>query len=122
MQPMKPKKPVPRPKASPAPARRAPAKTCWLRLDWPLLPGCISQAYGRCGQPGCACKGKPPRLHGPYYRWTGLIAGKATTITLDAAEARECQRRIKRFRALQARVRRWSERGLRRAPWMDRAR
>lgn len=101
-------------------AKAASAKILWLRLDWPLLPGCISKAYSRCGQPRCACKGKPPKLHGPYYRWTGLVAGKPTTITLDLAEARECQRRIKRFRSLQKRVRQWIAQAMRCAPWKDR--
>ncbi len=108
------------PKLTAPRGQRAPAKTRWLRLDWPLLPGCISKAYSRCGQPGCACKGRPPRLHGPYYRWTGLVAGKPTTITLDPAEARECQRRIKRFRSLQKRLRRWIAEGMRWAPWNER--
>ena len=101
-------------------AGHPPVKTLWLRLDWPLLPGCISKAYSRCGQPGCACKAKPPKLHGPYHRWTGLVAGKPTTITLDAAEARECQRRIKRFRSLQKRLRKWITQGMRSAPWNQR--
>jgi hypothetical protein len=95
-------------------------KTLWLPLDWPLLPGCISTARSRCGQPGCACKGRPPKLHGPYYRWTGLVAGKPTTITLSAAEARECQRRIQRFRRLQKRLRTYMAQGLRSAPWNQR--
>ena len=92
-------------------------KTLYLPLDWPFLPGCISTARSRCGQPGCACKAKPPRLHGPYFRWTGLVAGKPTTITLSAKEARECQRRIKRFRRLQKRLRHWIAQGMRCAPW-----
>jgi len=95
-------------------------KTLRLPLDWPFLPGCISTAYSRCGQPRCACKGKPPKLHGPYYRWTGLVAGKPTTITLNAAEAQECQRRIKRFRRLQKRLQQWIAQGIRYAPWNQR--
>jgi hypothetical protein len=95
-------------------------KTLRLRLDWPLLPGCISTARSRCGQPRCACKGKPPKLHGPYYRWTGLVAGKPTTITLSPTEARECQRRIKRFRRLQKCLRQLVAKGIRCAPWNQR--
>jgi len=96
------------------------AKTLWLRLDWPLLPGCISKAYSRCGKSGCPCKAKPPKLHGPYYRWTGLVAGKPTTITLDVTEAGECRRRIKRFHRLQKRLRQWIAQGMRCAPWKQR--
>jgi hypothetical protein len=95
-------------------------KTLWLRLDWPLLPGCISTVRSRCGRPRCVCKAKPPKLHGPYYRWTGLVDGKPTTITLSVGEARECQRRIRRFRRLQERLHRWLARAMQRAPWHHR--
>jgi hypothetical protein len=88
-----------------------------LRLDWPLLPGCISTVHSRCGKARCVCKGKPPKLHGPYYRWTGLVQGKPTTITLSEAEARDCERRIRRLRRLEERLSRWLERAMRQAPW-----
>lgn len=104
-----------RPKITPAKV-----KTLWLRLDWPLLPGCISTVRSRCGRPRCVCKAKPPKLHGPYHRWTGLIDGKPTTITLSAAEARECNRRIRRFRRLQERLHRLIGRAMRHAPWNQR--
>ena len=51
---------------SPAP------KTLTLHITLPLLPGSLSTARSTCGKPNCACKAKPPKLHGPYYRWTGL--------------------------------------------------
>lgn len=102
-------------------SRGSKTKTLWLRLDWPLLPGCISTAYSRCGRPRCVCKGKPPKLHGPYYRWTGLVDGKPTTITLSAAEARDCERRIRRFRQLQERLRRSLARAMQQAPWNQRS-
>ena len=95
-------------------------KTLRLPLDWPFLPGCISTVYSRCGKRRCACKAKPANLHGPYYRWTGLVKGKPTTITLGAAEARECQRRIQRFRRLQERLRDWTVRAMEHAPWKER--
>ena len=101
-------------------SRGSETKTLWLRLDWPLLPGCISTARSRCGRPRCVCKGKPPKLHGPYHRWTGLLNGKPTTITLTAAEARECRRRIRRFRRLQERLHGWMLRAMRVAPWNQR--
>lgn len=108
------------PRASRRKSRGSQTKTLWLRLDWPFLPGCISSVRSRCGRPRCVCKGKPPKLHGPYYRWTGLLDGKPTTITLSAAEARECQRRIQRFRRLQDRLHRWVARAMQRAPWNQR--
>ena len=54
-------------------------KTMTIEYDWPFLSGSISTAEGRCGKSNCACKAKPPRLHGVYYRWTGFIDGKRTT-------------------------------------------
>jgi hypothetical protein len=96
-------------------------KSVWLCLEWPLLPGCISTARSRCGKPQCACKAKPPKLHGPYYRWTGLIKGKPTTITLSKAEAQECQRRIQRYRRLQRCLRQWTKQALEGAPWNQRS-
>ena len=100
--------------------RGSETKKLWLRLDLPFLPGCISTVRSRCGRPRCVCKGKPPKLHGPYYRWTGLVDGKPTTVTLSPAEARECQRRIRRFRRLQERLQRWIAQAMRRAPWNQR--
>ena len=102
-------------------SRGSETKTLWLRLDWPLLPGCISTVHSRCGRARCVCKRRPPKLHGPYYRWTGLVDGKPTTITLSAAEARDCERRIRRFRRLQERLRRWLARAMQHAPWNQRA-
>jgi len=107
-------------RSSPRKSSGRETKTLWLRLDWPFLPGCISTARSRCGRPRCVCRGKPPKLHGPYYRWTGLVKGKPTTITLSAAEARECQRRIRRFRRLQERLHRWLAQAMQRAPWNQR--
>jgi hypothetical protein len=101
-------------------SRGSQTKTLCLRLDWPLLPGCISTVRSRCGRPRCVCKAKPPKLHGPYYRWTGLVDGKPTTITLSAAEVRECERRIRRFRRLQERLHALTDRAMRHAPWNQR--
>ena len=111
---------TPPPRSSRRPRRGTKTKTLWLRLDWPFLPGCISTAHSRCGRPRCVCQGNPPKLHGPYHRWTGLVNGKPTTITLSAAEARECQRRIRRFRRLQDRLHRWLAHAMQNAPWNQR--
>lgn len=46
------------------------------------LPGTLLERTTRCGKPNCACKGEPPRLHGPYHQWTRKIDGKTTTINL----------------------------------------
>ena len=84
---------------------------------WPVLPGSISTARSRCGKPNCTCKGKPPQLHGAYYRWTGFIGGKRTTKTLSKETALECKRRIRNFRNLLREIEILARTSLASAPW-----
>ena len=86
-------------------------------FDGPILPGSISTAKSRCGKPNCACKGKPPRLHGTYHRWTGFMGGKRTTKTLKRDTALECKRRIQNFRKLQRKIELLVRESLAGAPW-----
>ena len=88
-----------------------------LEIAVPLLPGSISTARSTCGKPHCACKGKPPRLHGLYYRWTGFIQGKRTTKTISKEVAKECLRRIKNYRRLQRQIEQLLAQALAQAPW-----
>jgi hypothetical protein len=44
-----------------------------------VLPGSVVVRRMRCGKPGCACKGDPPALHGPYIQWTRTVHGKTVT-------------------------------------------
>jgi hypothetical protein len=88
-----------------------------IRAQGPLLPGSVSPANSQCGKPNCACKADPPKLHGPYYRWTGFIAGKRTTQTISQPQAEECQRRIKNYHALQLQLDHILEEALTQAPW-----
>ena len=91
-----------------------------IDIDWPLLPGSISTAISRCGKEGCACRHRSrPQLHGVYYRWTGFIEGKRTTRTISPEIARECQRRIKRFRKLQRQLDALLTQALKEAPWVS---
>jgi len=92
-----------------------------LVITGPILPGSISTSSSRCGKPNCACKGKPPHLHGPYYRWTGFIAGVRTTRTLGRQEALECERRTRNFRKLQRQLDRLVQEALAAAPWVSHA-
>lgn len=93
-----------------------------ITIEWPVLPGSVSTARSRCGKPGCACKGKPPQLHGTYYRWTGFIDGRRTTKTITQEEALECKRRIRNFRKLRREIERLLRASLADAPWASRAR
>lgn len=92
-------------------------KKITLHITLPLLPGSLSTARSTCGKPNCACKAKPPKLHGPYYRWTGFLQGKRTTKTLSPAQARECQIRMRNYRALEKQIRQLLRQALQQAPW-----
>ena len=88
-----------------------------LNFVGPILPGCISKAMSRCGKPNCACKDKPPKLHGPFYRWTGFIDGKRTTRTISKEDAVESERRIKNYRKMKKEIDALLEMALKDAPW-----
>jgi len=88
-----------------------------IAFDWPVLPGSVSTARSQCGKPKCACKGKPPRLHGTYHRWTGFIGGKRTTKTFSKETSLECKRRIQNFRKLEREIETLVRESLADAPW-----
>jgi hypothetical protein len=92
-------------------------KTIILEVTLPVLPGSISRASSTCGKPNCACKQRPPKLHGVYYRWTGTLDGKRTTKTISKEVAKECQRRIQNYRRLQRQIERILAQSLAQAPW-----
>ena len=88
-----------------------------LEFEWPILPGSISTARSRCGKTPCACKLRPPRLHGIYYRWTGFIDGERTTKTVSKEVAEECLRSIRNYRRLQKDIEKLVRKALDNAPW-----
>jgi hypothetical protein len=92
-------------------------KKITLHITLPLLSGSLSTAHSTCGKPHCACKAKPPKLHGPYYRWTGFIQAKRTTKTLSPEQARECKKRIGNYRALERQIGQLLRQALQQAPW-----
>lgn len=85
----------------------------------PILSGSISMAKAQCGKKKCKCKDKKPTLHGPYYRWTGIINGKRTTVTLDDATWKECKKRIDRYKKFQKKIDELIKSSLDRAPWCE---
>jgi len=89
-----------------------------LSFEGPILTGSVSRASSPCGKPNCACKQNPPKLHGPYYRWTGFLDGKRTTKTINKEMALECKRRILHFRNMQRMVEELVRDSLRSAPWV----
>jgi hypothetical protein len=92
-----------------------------LEFEWPILPGSVSTARSRCGKAQCACKLRPPRLHGIYYRWTGFIEGKRTTKTVSKEVAQECRRGIRNYRRLQRDIEKLLQKALAKAPWTSRS-
>jgi hypothetical protein len=88
-----------------------------IEIEFPIMLGTISKTMLPCGKPNCTCKAKVPRLHGPYYRWTGLINGKRTSKTLSKEVALECSRRIENYRKLQKKIDQLLKLGLKNAPW-----
>ncbi len=44
-----------------------------------VLPGSVVVRRMPCGKPGCACKGDPAALHGPYIQWTRSVEGRTIT-------------------------------------------
>lgn len=47
------------------------------------LHGSVEVRSTRCGNSGCSCHGKPPKLHGPYIVWTRKVKGRTVTRVLD---------------------------------------
>ncbi len=88
-----------------------------ISIEGAILPGCISTAMAKCGKAGCKCQTDETQRHGPYYRWTGKIDGRATTITLTKEEAKECEKRIKNLRRLQEKLDQATKEALDAAPW-----
>lgn len=94
---------------------RGKLKKITVRL--PILPGTISTARGKCGKPNCICKAKFPKLHGPYYRWTGIINRRPTTVTISKETAEECIFRIKNYRKFKSKIKALVDDALHNAPW-----
>lgn len=88
-----------------------------IKIKGPILPGSISTAKSKCGKLNCACKANPPKLHGIYYRWTGLINGKRTTKTISKKEADECLKRIKNYKKLKQTLDKIILEAINNAPW-----
>jgi hypothetical protein len=91
-----------------------------LTSPGPVLPGRVSQARAQCGKRNCRCRTDPAKRHGPYYRWTGILEGKSTTVTITKEEAQECARRIRNWKRLQKKLALLVTQALARAPWNER--
>lgn len=90
-----------------------------IHFKGPILPGSISTAKSRCGKKRCVCQSKQPKLHGTYYRWTGVIEGKRTTKTISKEVAHECKIRMARYRQFQKQIALLLKQALQNAPWVS---
>jgi hypothetical protein len=52
-----------------------------------IASGSVALRSNRCGKENCACKGDPPRLHGPYWHFTAKVDGKTVNKRLTESEA-----------------------------------
>ena len=90
-----------------------------LKTDGPLLPGSVSTAKSRCGKELCSCQAKTAKLHGVYYRWTGVLDGTRTTKTISWEVARECEQRIDRYKKFKKKIDSLLKKALSDAPWVS---
>lgn len=65
-----------------------------------ILNGSISTATAKCGNLNCRCQQNKKFWHGPYYRWTGKLNGKRTTVTLSEAQLKQCMEAMKNYQLL----------------------
>ena len=88
-----------------------------ISVNAPLLYGAISSFMNKCGKPNCICSKDPNKLHGPYYRWTGIIEGRRTSRIISKKTARECEKRIMRFKKLMLKIEKMKKNSIQNAPW-----
>jgi hypothetical protein len=62
--------------------------------------GSVVRRFMPCGKRGCRCQADPPQLHGPYWQWTRVVAGKTVTRRLTEPQARLYQQWIANRRRL----------------------
>ena len=88
-----------------------------FEADGPIMSGSISAVMSRCNNRECACYQKNSKMHGPYYRWTGVIDGKRTTKNISEEVVKQCEKRIRNYRKLQQQIERALNKAFRSAPW-----
>lgn len=93
------------------------SKKIKIEIKGEILYGRVEKSMLPCGKKNCACKSDPSKLHGPYYRWTGIINGKQTSRTLSKAEADECRKMIRNYAKLKGKIDSLLKKSLKRAPW-----
>ena len=65
-----------------------------------ISSGSVVRRFMPCGKRGCRCQADPPQLHGPYWQWTRVVAGKTVTRRLTERQAQLYQEWIANRRRL----------------------
>lgn len=52
-----------------------------------MTRGSVVARHTRCGKPGCACRGDPPALHGPYWQFSRAVGGRTVTRWISEEQA-----------------------------------
>lgn len=75
-----------------------------IEINGPIINGSVTIAYAKCGQKNCRCHADRKAMHGPYYRWSGMVDGRKTTRTIDLALAQKIKSWIKNYQKLQKKI------------------
>lgn len=67
-----------------------------------IASGSVALRYNRCGKAYCGCHADPPRLHGPYWRFTAKVDNKTVNKALSESEARLYEQWIANDRTVRA--------------------
>ena len=74
-----------------------------------LRPGSLSTQYNVCGSPGCQCKARPPKKHGPYYQVSYTRKGKSSTKFVRKEDLPAIRRQLNNYQSMKLLVDRWIE-------------
>ena len=83
-----------------------------------MLSGSVTTANAKCGNKSCKCQKSKKDWHGPYYRWTGFINGKRTTVTLAKNQIDQCIIRIKNYQNLKKQIEDFLIEDMKIPPWL----
>lgn len=78
-----------------------------------LASGNLLKRMKRCGNPRCHCATDPAALHGPYYDWSYLKAGKLRHRALTAEQAEQMRLAIANYRQARKLLKLWEVQSLR---------
>lgn len=75
-------------------------KNANTKISLPILSGSLTTATAKCGNKSCRCQKDKKYWHGPYYRWSGMLDGKRTTVTLSGDQVEMCRTAIENYKKL----------------------